>query len=221
MRVGEERKCRPVLRAAASTVLVVLASCAIVKKYAYEGPGRDETQQPARVVSELALSPGDRVADLGAGGGYFTFRLADAVGPSGKVYAVDVDPDMTEMVAEMARERGAANVAVVLAEPDDPKLPDGQVDLVFTSNTYHHIADRVAYFTRLRRDLSAKGRVAVLDYHEGANWFARWFGHLTPTATVEAEMKQAGYRLAAAPDFLTEQTFLIFAPVEGAAAPAS
>lgn len=206
---------------AIAAALLLFAGCATLKKCAYEGYGRDESQQPESVVGALGLAPGDQVADLGAGSGYFTFRLADAVGPNGKVYAVDVDPDMTEMVAEMARERGAANVAVVLAEPDDPKLPDGQVDLVFTSNTYHHIADRVAYFTRLRRDLSAKGRVAVLDYHEGANWFARWFGHLTPTATVEAEMKQAGYRLAAAPDFLTEQTFLIFAPVEGAAAPAS
>jgi arsenite methyltransferase len=201
-------------RTAVACALLFVAGCATFKKCAYEGYGRDESQQPERVVRALELAPGDRVADLGSGSGYFTFRLADAVGASGKVYAVEIDPDMTAMVQEMASERGAANVEVVLAKPDDPELPDGEIDLVFTANTYHHIGDRVAYFTRLKRDLSPKGRVAILDYHENANWFARWFGHLTPVATVEAEMKQAGYRLAAAPDFLAEQTFLIFAPEE-------
>jgi ubiquinone/menaquinone biosynthesis C-methylase UbiE len=216
MRVGEERKCRPVLRAAASTVLVVLASCAIVKKYAYEGPGRDETQQPARVVSELALSPGDRVADLGAGGGYFTFRLADAVGPSGKVYAVDVDPDMTELVSEMAEERRADQVEVILAKPHDPMLPEGRVDLVFSANTYHEISDRVTYFTRLKRSLSERGRVAIVDHNEEAGAFVRWSGHISPSGTIEREMAQAGYRVVEEKTFLEDQTFLILAPVETA-----
>jgi ubiquinone/menaquinone biosynthesis C-methylase UbiE len=206
-------------RAIAACALLLLAGCATWKKCAYEGWGRDESQQPERVVTTLGIGPGDRVADLGSGSGYFTFRLADAVGKDGKVYAVDIDPDMTEMVAAMARERGAANVEVVLAEPEDPELPDGEIDLVFTANTYHHIADRVDYFTRLKRDLSPKGRVAILDYHEGGGWFATWFGHSTPTATVTSEMEQAGYRISAAPDFLTEQTFLIFAPEEAAKPP--
>ena len=206
---------------AIACALLLAAGCASLKKCAYEGSGRDESQQPERVVGALGIAPGDRVADLGSGGGYFTFRLADAVGPKGKVYAVDIDPDMTDLVAGMARERGAQNVEVVLAASDDPKLPDGQIDLVFTANTYHHIGDRVAYFTRLKRDLSSKGRVAILDYDESAGWFPHWFGHLTPTSTVESEMKQAGYRLAAAPDFLAEQSFLVFAPAESAPSPTS
>jgi arsenite methyltransferase len=209
---------RKLTAAGMACTLLFATGCATLKKCAYEGYGRDESQQPERVVSALDLAPGDRVADLGSGSGYFTFRLADAVGPSGTVYAVDVDEEMTDMVRELARERGAKNVEVVLASPDDSKLAAGTIDLVFTSNTYHHIEDRVSYFARLKRALSPKGRVAILDYGENANWFARWFGHNTPSGTVEAEMKEAGYRLVAAPDFLPEQTFHIFAP-EGAAAP--
>jgi arsenite methyltransferase len=82
--------------------------------------GGDEGQQPGRVVAELALSPGDHVADLGSGGGYFTYLLADAVGPSGKVFTVDVDRDMTAMVFEMAEERRAEHVEVILAQPFVP-----------------------------------------------------------------------------------------------------
>jgi arsenite methyltransferase len=190
---------RKLTAAGMACTLLFAAGCATLKKCAYEGYGRDESQQPDRVVGALGIAPGDRVADLGSGSGYFTFRLADAVGPSGTVYAVDVDEDMAGMVRELARERGAKNVEVVLASPDDPKLAAGTIDLVFTSNTYHHIEDRVSYFDRLKRALSPRGRVAILDYGENANWFARWFGHNTPSGTVEAEMKEAGYRHIFAP----------------------
>ena len=98
------------------------------------------------MVADLALAPGARVADLGAGGGYFTFRLARAVGPTGLVYAVDVDPGMVDFLAEQAAEQALANVRPVLAAGDDPRLSE-PVDLVFTSNTYHHLANRVAYFS--------------------------------------------------------------------------
>ena len=198
--------------AAFGLVLLFGSGCTSLKQCAYEGFGRDEKQQPERVVAALAISPGDRVADLGAGSGYFTFRLADAVGDGGKVYAVDIDEDMTDLLTARKEERGAANVEVVLAAPDDPKLPDGEIDLVFTSNTYHHIADRERYFARLKRDLSPRGRVAILDYDEDAGGFVGWFGHTTDRGTVEEEMRRAGYRLVVAPDFLEEQTFLVFAP---------
>jgi arsenite methyltransferase len=211
---------RRLTSAGLACTLLFATGCATLKKCAYEGYGRDESQQPERVVAALDIAQGDRVADLGAGSGYFTFRLADAVGPNGTVYAVDVDEDMIQMVRAGVQERGVQNVEVVLASPDDPKLAAGTIDLVFTSNTYHHIENRVSYFSRLKRSLSPKGRVAILDYGENANWFARWFGHNTPSGMVESEMKEAGYRLVAAPDFLSEQTFHVFAP-EGAAAPPS
>ena len=124
------------------------------------------------MIALLGIGPGDRVADLGAGGGYFTFRLAEAVGESGRVYAVDVDDDMVDYLTQQARERGAANVAVVRGEFEDPKLPDGEIDLLFTCNTYHHIADRSAYFRRVLVDLAPSGRVAIVEFDGRGGWFA-------------------------------------------------
>jgi hypothetical protein len=105
---------------------------------------------------------------------------------------------------------------VILAKPDDPMLPGGAVDLVFSANTYHEIDDRVPYFTRLKRSLSEQGRVAVVDHNEEAGAFVRWSGHISPSGTIEREMAQAGYRVVGEKTFLEDQTFLIFAPVEAA-----
>ena len=186
-----------------------LLACSDLKRFAYDGFDRDSWQHPDRVIASLDLEPGDRVADLGAGGGYFSFRLAEAVGPEGRVYAVDVDPDMTGYLFERAAEEHADNVEVILAEFHDPLLPDGEIDLLFTSNTYHHIEDRVAYFTNLRRDLKPDGRVAVIELN-GSSWFARTFGHETPLETIAKEMAEAGYRLDRSFDFLERQHFAIF-----------
>jgi ubiquinone/menaquinone biosynthesis C-methylase UbiE len=190
--------------------IVPAFACSSWKRCAYEGFGRDDWQQPARVIESLELRPGDRVADLGAGGGYFTFRLAEAVGETGRVYAVDVDEDMVSYLKERAEEEGFDNVEAVLASFDDPRLPDGEIDLLFTSNTYHHLEDRVAYFSRVRSDLKPGGRVAVVDFQEDASWFVRWFGHGTEGATVTEEMTAAGYRLEREFDFTDRQSFQIF-----------
>ena len=189
--------------------LVVSSGCAELKRLGYEGFNRDRWQQPDRVIASLDLDPGDRVADLGAGGGYFSFRLAEAVGPNGVLYAVDVDSDMTDLLTGRVADGGYDNVEVILAEFHDPLLPDGQIDLLFTSNTYHHIQDRVVYFTNLRRDLKPDGRVAVIELN-GSSWFARSFGHETALETIVEEMVEAGYRLDRSFDFLERQHFAIF-----------
>jgi ubiquinone/menaquinone biosynthesis C-methylase UbiE len=192
-------------------LLAGCGACGTIKRYAYEGFGRDAKQQPARVVETLAIERGQVVADLGAGGGYFTFRLADSVGPEGKVYAIDIDPDMTGYITNAAQQRGYRNVEAILAEPDDPKLAPESVDLIFTVNTYHHITDRAAYFARAKRYLRPGGRVAIIDYRpEG--FFQRLFPHSTEGEEIKREMSEAGYRLAGEYDFLTEQNFLVFAP---------
>ncbi|MGH7947946.1 MAG: class I SAM-dependent methyltransferase [Candidatus Binataceae bacterium] len=191
-------------------------SCASAKKFAYEGIGRDSEQQPERVVSELHLKPGERIADIGAGGGYFTWRLADAVGPTGKVYAVDIDPDMTGYLAATAGQRGYRNVEAILAAPDDPKLPAGSVDLIFTCNTYHHIENRAAYFARLKRSLAPGAHVAIIDYRpEG--FFQSIHSHSTAADAIRREMTEAGYRLEKEYDFLPGQNFLVFVPADARA----
>jgi arsenite methyltransferase len=189
------------------------AGCTQLKRCAYEGWGRDKWQQPDLVIQSLQLQPGDRVADLGSGGGYFTFRLAQAVGPTGHVYAADVDAGLNEYIAKRARDEGAENITVVLAEYDDPRLPDAGVDLIFTSNTYHHIENRSDYFRNARKYLRPGGRVAIIEY-AGGGWFDRWFGHWTASATIRAEMEAAGYPLQQELTFLPRQSFLIFATEE-------
>jgi predicted methyltransferase len=201
---------RAVRVTAFGVLLATLAgACTILKRCAYEGFGRDRWQRPEEVVRLLEVAPGQRVADLGAGGGYFTFRLADAVGPTGAVYAVDVDEGMVGYLRTRAADEGRANVEVVLASPDDARLPSDGVDLVFTCNTYHHLSDRTAYFARLRSRLRPGGRVAVVEYSGEGGWLARWFGHATEPTLIRRELEAAGYRLARQ-YALPRQSFQVF-----------
>jgi predicted methyltransferase len=195
----------------AVALTVILAGCARLKQCAYEGVNRDEWQQPQKVIAALGIQPGRIVADLGSGGGYFTFRLAEAVGPAGKVYAVDVDPDMIGLIAKAAKEKRAGNIEPILAKPNDPLLPKAGVDLIFTANTYHHIDNRVAYFGNLRQTLRPGGRVAIIDFDRRA-WLEGLLRHYTPSEFIKREMEQAGYALEQEFDFLDRQTFLMFKP---------
>ncbi len=188
--------------------LLVVTNSGRLKRFAYEGFRRDAWQQPERVVATLGIEAGDRVADIGAGGGYFTFLLADAVGDKGRVHAVDVDEQMTDYLKQRAEREGYGNVEVILGEYDDPLLPDGTVGLVFLSNTYHHIEDASGYFARLRNDLGPGGRVAIVEYRHGSWWVPG--KHWMDRETIERDMAEAGYRLEAGHDFLPRQNFLVF-----------
>lgn len=201
----------PRLLDAALIVIVLAASpgCTTLKRWLYEGFSRDAWQHPEEVIQALGLKPGDHVADLGSGSGYFTFRLANAVGPTGKVYAVDIDPGMNEYVALRARDPNYHNIEVMLAKPDEPLLPQASIDLLFTCNTYHHLPDRTLYFRRLKQSLSPKGRVAIIDFN-GDWWIVRLVGHWTPREVVQRELEQAGYSLQREFTFLPKQFFLVF-----------
>jgi ubiquinone/menaquinone biosynthesis C-methylase UbiE len=197
-------------RAALFVSLLLLAGCTALKRCAYEGGNRDSWQKPEEVIRALALKPEDRVADVGSGSGYFTFRLAQAVGPTGKVYAVDIDEGLNRDVAARAQREGYGNIEVIRAEPDEPRLPASGVDLIFTSNTYHHLHDRVRYFAALRKHLRPRGRVAIIDFNR-EGWIQS-LGHYTPAEDIKREMSEAGYELEREHDFLIKQSFLVFVP---------
>ena len=201
---------------AAITVVLLVASlllggCARLRRWMYQGGDRDAWQQPARVIEVLAIGNGHRLADLGSGGGYFAFPLAEAAGPDGHVYAVDVDEELLALLMAEAEERGVRNIEPLLAAPDDPRLPEDGVDLLFTCNTYHHLPDRVAYFTRIRDRIRPGGRVAIIDYKPEGFLQKR---HATPVETIRQEMELAGYSLVAEHGFLERQSFLVFRVAE-------
>jgi ubiquinone/menaquinone biosynthesis C-methylase UbiE len=198
-------------------IFLLLAGCARLKQCAYEGINREQWRQRDRVIQSLQIRPGDRVADLGSGGGYFAFALARAVGPAGKLYAVDVDEDMTMLVAEKANKEGVENIEVILASPDDPRLPAAGVDLIFTSNTYHHIDERARYFANLRKYLRPNGRIAIIEF-DRRGWLEGLWRHYTPSEFIKKEMEQAGYHLQREFDFLDRQSFLVFTAGESAPA---
>jgi SAM-dependent methyltransferase len=177
--------------------------------HVFDDPERDAWQKPHEVIQQLSIKPDARVADVGAGTGYFAARLANML-PQGKVYAVDIEPDMVRYLGERARREKLQNLLPVAGAPDDPMLPE-KVDLILLVDVYHHIEDRSAYFRRLRASLRPGGRIAIIDFKldspEGPPRAAR----IGPEAVV-AEMASAGYVVAAEHAFLPRQYFLIFRP---------
>lgn len=180
-----------------------------------DSPERDQDQKPIQVVQALALKPGMAVADLGAGSGYFTRRFVEAVTETGKVYAIDVEPEMlTYTQQSLVHMHIPYTAEFILAQPDNPKLPTDSVDLIFVCNTYHHLDDRATYFSNVKSALKPGGRVAIVDfYHDnrsGDVGFPRQ--HLVARETVVEEMTKAGYKLLHEHTFLPRQYFLEFTP---------
>jgi ubiquinone/menaquinone biosynthesis C-methylase UbiE len=131
-----------------------------------EGPDRAEWQKPDEVVHALGLQPGQVACDIGAGPGYFALRLARAVGESGTVYGVEVEPKLLPVLRDRLETAGLRNVVPVLALPDEPLLPPASCDLILIVNTYHHFPAGPAYLRRLARSLKPGGRIANVDFHK-------------------------------------------------------
>ena len=174
----------------------------------FDDPARDAWQMPDRVIETLGLRPGQIVADIGAGTGYFTVRLAKSQAAP-KVYAVDIEPSMVSYLKDRAGQERLNNVVAVQAAADNPNLPE-TVDLVLIVDTYHHIGGREVYFRKLARSLKPGGRVAIVDFTRDSPEGPPKEFRFTPEQ-VKSEMSKAGYVLTAQHDFLPRQHFLIFA----------
>lgn len=175
----------------------------------FDDPERDAWQKPHAVIKALALKPDARVADLGAGTGYFSARLANML-PKGRVYAVDIESDMVRYLEARAKREKLRNLTAVAGAPDDPRLPE-KVDLVLLVDVYHHIEDRARYFRKLSASLRPGGRIAVIDFTLDSPQGPPRAARVAPE-TVKAEMKAAGHALAAEHRFLPHQYFLVFRP---------
>jgi predicted methyltransferase len=178
-------------------------------------PERDQDQKPAQVVEALGLKPGMSVADLGSGSGYFTRRFVEAVTETGKVYAIDVEPEALKYVEEsLVHMHRPYTAEFILARPDNPKLPVESVDLIFVCNTYHHLEDRTSYVRNVKSALKPGGHIAIVDFYHDARSGELDFSkkHLIPRETVVEEFTAAGYKLTKEHTFLQKQYFLEFAP---------
>lgn len=177
--------------------------------HVFDDPKRDEWQKPHQVIQVLELAPDAVVADVGAGTGYFSVRLATML-PKGKVYAVDVEPDMVKHLAERAKREERKNMQAVQGAPGDAKLPE-KVDLILFVDVHHHIEQREQYFRKLRASLKPGGRVAIIDFRLDSREGPPKAARVAPEK-VKAELKAAGYSLAEEHGFLPNQYFLIFKP---------
>jgi arsenite methyltransferase len=193
-------------------VVLCLTGCGGWNYQDLTDPSRDAWQKPQGVIEKLSIVPGSRVADLGAGTGYFTWHLAKAVGARGTVYAVDINSASLDMIFKEMVARGTPNVRPVHADLHDPKLPE-PVDLVFSCDVYHLMNDRVTYFRSLASALRPGGRVAILDFHP-RGFLSGMFGDRTDKEVVRGEMEAAGYRLVNDYDIIHSQHFQIFAKAE-------
>jgi predicted methyltransferase len=175
----------------------------------FDDPERDKWQKPHDVIAALKLAPNQSVADIGAGTGYFAVRFAHML-PQGRVYGVDVEPDMVKYLGERAKKENLANLTAVAGAPDDARIP-APVDLVILVDVYHHIDQRAEYFRKLRASLKPGGRIAVIDFRLDAPTGPPKNARIAPDR-VKTEMKNAGYAIDAEHAFLPNQYFLIFKP---------
>lgn len=176
----------------------------------WDDPERIGWQEPQRVVDWLRLQPGMRVAEIGAGTGFFLPYLSRAAGARGTVYAIDIEPGLVEYMQERAQRDSLPNVVPRLATPDDPGLAD-LTDRVLLVDTYHHIDNRVAYFERLRKWLDASSMVMVVDWKPGELSRGPAPSHKISPDEVVDEMRRAGYRSVERHD-LQYQYVLLFRP---------
>jgi len=177
----------------------------------FDSPERNKWQRPAKVIRIIGLNGGETVADVGAGTGYFTQVLSRAVGPQGKVFAIDIEPEMLEYI-DQREDLGRAEIVTVQADPDDPKLPDGEVDVILVVNTWHHIDGRTEYLKKLRRALDTEGRVVVIDWREGELPMGPPPGSKLSRDAVVAEFEGTGWSLVTESVLLPYQYFLVFYP---------
>jgi arsenite methyltransferase len=175
-----------------------------------DDPKRDAYQKPHEVLAALAIKPGEVIADVGAGSGYFTFRLAHHLGDKGKVYAVDVSPEMILHLNRRIRQLKAMNVTSILADPDDPLLADGSLDRFFFSNSWHHIENRTKYLSLIRKMLKPGGAVVMIDFHKQELPVGPPLQMKIAREDVIKEMEANGFPLVKEHTFLPYQYFLMF-----------
>jgi len=181
-----------------------------------EGPDRDRWQQPGQIMDALGIADGSVVADIGAGGGWFTIRLARRVGPRGLVYAEDVQTQMIEAIDRRVQREGLQNVRTVLGTDADAKLPADAVDAVLIVDAYHEVQDRVALLGSIARALKPTGRLGIVDFKQDGGGPGPPLEERMEPGEIVRDAERAGLVLLSHERFLPFQYLLIFGKRAGA-----
>jgi SAM-dependent methyltransferase len=180
-----------------------------------QAPDREQWQKPDLIMDVLQIAEGSVVADLGAGGGWFTVRLARRVGPNGLVYGEDIQPAMIEAIARRVQEEGLQNVRTVLGTPTDPRLPS-KVDAVLIVDVYKEMDDPVTVLKNVVKSLNPQGRIGVVGYNAGSGGPGPEPDQRVDPQTVIDDAAQAGLQLTRREPVPPFQFLLVFAPAPAA-----
>jgi ubiquinone/menaquinone biosynthesis C-methylase UbiE len=173
-------------------------------------PEREAEEAPDAALDAIGIDKSAVVADIGAGVGYFTWRLAARVGPEGKVYAVDIQPAMLGRLRQNMAERKLSNYEAVLGAEDDPRLPAGRIDLALLVDVYHEFSQPQAMLRKIRASLTPGGRMVLLEYRNEDPQVPILPAHKMSVAEVKAEIEPEGFKLEKSLESLPRQHILIF-----------
>lgn len=175
-----------------------------------EGPDREAWQRPDLIMDALGIADGSVVADLGAGGGWFTVRLARRVGPNGLVYAEDIQPQMIEAIQRRVSREDLKNVSAVLGSADHPALPKGRLDAALMVDTFHEVTDRQSLLTNIRAALKPGGRLGIVEFRTEGGGPGPARDERMPAQQVIRAAEAAGFTLMRQEQFLPYQYMLVF-----------
>ena len=170
-----------------------------------ERPEREAEENPQAAIDALGLKSGMVVCDLGAGSGYYSARMAAKVGPKGRVYAVDIQPGMIKLLEKRIKDEKLTNIQPVLSAPNDPKLPDGQIDLMILVDVYHEFDQPEQMLRKIRKSLKDDGRLVLLEFRKEDPKVPIREEHKMSIVQVRQEMEAEGFEIAEVKEHLPWQ----------------
>jgi ubiquinone/menaquinone biosynthesis C-methylase UbiE len=173
-------------------------------------PERTQEEEPDRMLAALDIRKGSVVADIGAGVGYHVWRLAEMVGPTGKVIGEDIQPGMIDLMKKNIEARKLQNVEIILGTPSDPKLPTASIDLVLMVDVYHEFSDPVAMMRQIQRALKPGGRAVLVEFRKEDPDVPIQPLHKMSVQDVRSELEPLGFHFQQSLEFLPWQHILIF-----------
>ncbi|MFW6134174.1 MAG: class I SAM-dependent methyltransferase [Elusimicrobiota bacterium] len=170
--------------------------------------------KPDEIIKVLNLKQNQKIADIGAGGGYFSIRFAKQIGPQGKVYAVDIEKQFLQQIKNLTEKSKIKNIETVLDNKLYETIDQNSLDWIFMRNVLHHINDRTDYLKNISKLLKPQGKIAAIDYSDKKKgWFNKFFGHSLSPENFFEEAEKANLKLEKEYKFLSEQFFFIFKPL--------